>query len=57
VNHYRMVVYRHTVDRRRWWLKSSPESGLAATPVGKTSLRAGEKMDTMMGNLTKGGNR
>jgi hypothetical protein len=57
VNHYRMVVYRHTVDRRRWWLKSSPESGLAATPVGKTSLRAGEKMDTTMGNLTKGGNR
>jgi hypothetical protein len=36
--------------------EGSPESGLAATPVGKTSPRAGEKIDTTMGNLTKGGN-
>jgi hypothetical protein len=36
--------------------KGSPESGLAPTPVGKTSPCAGEKTDTMMGNLTNGGN-
>jgi hypothetical protein len=36
--------------------EGSPEFGLAATLVGKTSPRAREKMDTMMGNLTKGGN-
>jgi hypothetical protein len=37
-------------------VEGSPEFGLAATPVGKTSPWAGEKTDTMMGNLTKGGN-
>jgi hypothetical protein len=36
--------------------EGSPESSLAATPVGKTSPRAREKTDTTMENLTKGGN-
>jgi hypothetical protein len=36
--------------------EGSPESVLVATLVGKTSPQAGEKMDTTMGNLTKGGN-
>jgi hypothetical protein len=51
-----MAVYGYTVDHGRWWPKGSPESGIAATPVGKTSPRAGEKKDKAMGNLTKGGN-
>jgi hypothetical protein len=46
----------HTVDHRRWWLKGSPEFGLAATSVGKTSPRAREKRDKAMGKLSKGGN-
>jgi hypothetical protein len=36
--------------------EGSPESGLVATPVGKTSPQAGEQTDTTMGNLTNGGN-
>jgi hypothetical protein len=51
-----MAVYGHTVDHGAAWSKGSPEAGLAATPVGKTSLRAGEKWDRAMGNLSKGGN-
>jgi hypothetical protein len=35
----------------------SPEFGLAATAVGKTSPWAGKKRDKAMGNLSKGGNQ
>jgi hypothetical protein len=52
-----MAVYGHTVDHRRWWPKGSPESGLAATPVGKTTPWVGEKRDKAMGNLSKNGNQ
>jgi hypothetical protein len=51
-----MAVYGHTVDHGWWWSKGSLESSLAATLVGKTSPRAGEKRDKTMGNLSKGGN-
>jgi hypothetical protein len=57
MNHCGMAVYGHTVDHGRRWPKGSPEAGLAATPVGKTSLRVGEKRDKAMGHLSKGGNR
>jgi hypothetical protein len=52
-----MAVYEHTVDHGRWWPMGSPEFGLAATPVGKTSPWAGKKRDKAMGNLSKGGNQ
>jgi hypothetical protein len=52
-----MAVFEYAVDHGRWWQKGSPESGLAATLVGKTSPRAREKKDKTMGNLTKGGNQ
>jgi hypothetical protein len=52
-----MAVNGHTVDHGQQWSKGSLEAVLVATPVGKTSSRAGEKRDKAMGNLSKGGNR
>jgi hypothetical protein len=54
MNHGQAAAYEFVVDHGQWWPKGSLESGLAATPFGKSLPQDGEKREGSTGNLTRG---